>query len=233
MEPPMRPVRQPRAVETREKILAEASRLFALKGYHDTKLEEILHAAGVTTGAFFHHFGSKEELGFAVVDRHMARRREILDRIERSLASGEEHGPLAPVFRRLDAIAEMVRRREHGRGGCVIGNLSTALSDTHDGFRRRLAECFDEMAREFQPHLAAAAREKGHPDPAKVKEVARYIVSVIEGAIMLARARQDRRLMIRQFEVLKEHLRQTWSAKQDHRSPGNGHKKKLAITPSR
>jgi AcrR family transcriptional regulator len=35
----MRTVKQPRALTTRDRILAEAARLFALKGYHDTKLE--------------------------------------------------------------------------------------------------------------------------------------------------------------------------------------------------
>jgi AcrR family transcriptional regulator len=69
----------PRALATREKILKAAARLFALKGYHDTKLEEVRHAAKVTTGAFFHHFGSKEDLGFAVLDRHMERRRQELE----------------------------------------------------------------------------------------------------------------------------------------------------------
>jgi TetR/AcrR family transcriptional repressor of nem operon len=206
----MRELKQPRAKVTREKVVGAAGRLFARKGYHHTKLDEILHAAGVTTGAFFHHFKGKEDLAFAVIDRHMARRRELLDRIERSLPVVGDDGPLGAVYRRLDAIAEMVRRREHARGGCVIGNLSTALSDTHDGFRRRLAECFDEMAREFQPHLDAAASDKGHVRTAEVTEVARYIVSVIEGAIMLARARRDRRLIARQFDVLKEHLRQAW-----------------------
>jgi TetR/AcrR family transcriptional repressor of nem operon len=208
----MRELKQPRAKVTREKVVGEAGRLFALKGYHDTKLEEILQGAGVTTGAFFHHFKGKEELAFAVIDWHMARRRELLDRIERSLPVASDDGPLAPVFRRLDAIAEMVHRREHARGGCVIGNLSTALSDTHDGFRRRLAECFDEMALEFQPHLDAAARAKGRVPGAGVTELAHYIVSVIEGAIMLARARRDRRLIDRQFEVLKEHLKETLGA---------------------
>jgi TetR/AcrR family transcriptional repressor of nem operon len=154
----MRELKQPRAKVTREKAVGEAGRLFALKGYHDTKLEEVLQGAGITTGAFFHHFKGKEDLAFAVIDRHMAARRELLDRIERSLPGTGDDGPLAPVFRRLDAIAEMVHGREHARGGCVIGNLSTALSDTHEGFRRRLAVWFDEMAGEFQPHLDAAAR---------------------------------------------------------------------------
>jgi AcrR family transcriptional regulator len=139
----------------------------------------------------------------------MARRRELLDQIELSLPGGGECGPLGPVFRRLDAIAEMVCRRERARGGCVIGTLSTALSGTHDGFRRRLAECFDEMAREFQPHLEAAARVRGGRNGADVKELARYIVSVIEGAIMLARARRDRGLIDRQIDLLKAHLRRS------------------------
>ncbi len=205
----MRDLKQPRAKVTREKVVGEAGRLFALKGYHDTKLDEILHGAGVTTGAFFHHFKGKEDLAFAVIDQHMARRRTLLDQIERSLPEASDGGPLAPVFRRLDAIEKMIRRREHARGGCVIGNLSTALSDTHEGFRRRLAECFDEMAREFQPHLAAAARAKGHAPRALATKLAHYIVSVIEGAIMLARTQRDAKLPACQFAYLKEHLKKT------------------------
>ena len=43
-------------------------------------------------------------------------------------------------------------------------------------------------------------------------ELAHYIVSIMEGAIMLSRARRDRRLIDRQFEVLKEHLKQALGA---------------------
>ncbi len=207
----MRTLKQPRARATREKIAAAATQLFALKGYHDTKIDEILAGAEVTTGAFFHHFQSKEDLAFAVIDRHMDQRRRQLDAIEQGLPRASGDDPLGKVLHRLDAIQEMIRKRER-KGGCIIGNLSTALSDTHVAFRRRLAECFDEMALEFKPHLAAAARQSGCGRRVDVAELARFIVTIIEGAIMLARTRQDRRLLGRHFDHLKAYLEQTLKA---------------------
>ena len=204
----MKDVKQPRALETRAKILQAAAGLFALKGYHDAKLEEVLDTAQVTKGAFFHHFRDREDLGFAVLDWHMDRRRQLLNAIEQDLPPAQEARPLQPVFRRLDAIQEMVRRRAGLKGGCVIGNLSTALSDCHDGFRKRLAECFDEMAREFIPHLEAAARQGRVARRTNTSTLARYIVTVIEGAIMQARTLGDTKLLPRQLAYLKEHLKE-------------------------
>lgn len=207
----MRELKQPRAVATRDKLVGEAGRLFALKGYHDTKLEEIQRAAGVTTGAFFHHFKTKEELGFAVIDRHMENRRRTLDEIEQEMPGRADEAPLDRVFRRMDATLEMVRQRQQRKGGCVIGNLSTALSDCHEGFRTRLAACFDEMAEEFRPHLEAAARKlptRRRPD---CRELARYIVTVIEGAIMQGRTLGDAELLARQFALLKQHLEKSFA----------------------
>ena len=208
----MKDVQQPRALETREKILQAAAGLFALKGYHDTKLEEVLDTAQVTKGAFFHHFRDREDLGFAVLDRHMDQRRQLLDALEQELPLAVEAHPLQRVFRRLDAIQEMVRRRGPRKGGCIIGNLSTALSDCHDGFRKRLAECFDEMAQEFLPSLKAAAQHGGVSRRTNTGELAVYIVTVIEGAIMQSRTLGDATLLPRQLGCLKEHLKKSLEA---------------------
>ena len=203
----MRTLKQPRARETRERILREAARLFALKGYHDTKLKEVLRAAEVTTGAFFHHFQNKDDMGFAVVDRHMEQRKRDLDAIEERMPPPPGDDPLEQVFRRLDAVREMVASRQRKKGGCVIGNLSTALADTHPEFRKRLAKCFDEMAREFTPLLDAAAEKLGTQRSADTLELSRHIVTIIEGAIMLSRTHRDPGLVDRQFRLLKEYLR--------------------------
>ena len=203
----MKDVKQPRALETREKILQAAARIIAFKGYHDAKLEEVLDAAEVTKGAFFHHFRDREDLAFAVLDWHMKKRRQLLDHIEQELPEGKKDDPLQQVFRRLDAIQEMVRRRDGRKGGCIIGNMSTALSDCHDGFRKRLAACFDEMAQDFIPSLKAAAQKGGVTRRTNTSELAQYIVTVIEGAIMQSRTFGDATLLPRQLSCLKDHLK--------------------------
>ncbi|HLJ10678.1 MAG TPA: TetR/AcrR family transcriptional regulator [Planctomycetaceae bacterium] len=207
----MKAVKQPRALATRKRLVGAAARLLALKGYHDTKLEEVLAAANVTTGAFFHHFRSKEDLAFTVIERHMENRRGLLDVIERDLPQRGGDDPLALVCRRLDAIAKMIRQRGNAKGGCIIGNLCTALSDTHAEFREKLSACFDEMAREFKHNLDLAVARHRSKRRVDTWELARYAVAVIEGSIMLSRAHQDRRIVDRHFDHLKDYLRQAVS----------------------
>ena len=54
---------------TRERILAVATELFAAKGYDATAIPEVLAATGLSRGALYHHFASKEELFTAVLER--------------------------------------------------------------------------------------------------------------------------------------------------------------------
>lgn len=61
-------VRQRRGEATRSEILSVARRLFADFGYHNTGISDIQSATGLTKGAFYHHFRSKQELGLAVVE---------------------------------------------------------------------------------------------------------------------------------------------------------------------
>jgi TetR/AcrR family transcriptional repressor of nem operon len=123
----MRTIKQARARVTRERILREATRLFVARGYHDTSLDNVLKASGVTTGAFFHHFSGKEQLGFAVLDWYVDQRRRELAAIERTLRDADD--PLERVFRLLEATRNRTQRRARRRqAGCVFGNLTTALA---------------------------------------------------------------------------------------------------------
>ena len=160
----MKAITQPRAFETREKILQAAAHLFALKGYHDAKLEEVLGTAKVSKGAFFHQFRDREDLGFAVLDWHMEKRRQLLDAIEQELPLAKQADPLQQVFRRLDAVQEMVRRREGCKGGCIIGNMSTALSDSHERLSEKTGRVFRRDGRGVPPPTAGSGTARSrHP----------------------------------------------------------------------
>ncbi|MFI0901375.1 TetR/AcrR family transcriptional regulator [Streptomyces sp. NPDC020983] len=64
-----------------ERLLAEATRLFAERGYDRTSVQEIVEAAGVTKGALYHYFGSKDDLLHEVYARVLRLQTERLDAI--------------------------------------------------------------------------------------------------------------------------------------------------------
>jgi AcrR family transcriptional regulator len=57
-----------RGQTTRERLIAVATRLFADRGYEDTSIEAVLHKSGLSRGALYHHFASKEALFEAVLE---------------------------------------------------------------------------------------------------------------------------------------------------------------------
>lgn len=69
------------AVSVPERLLAEATRLFAERGYDRTSVQEIVEAAGVTKGALYHYFGSKDDLLHEIYGRVLRLQTERLDAI--------------------------------------------------------------------------------------------------------------------------------------------------------
>ena len=68
------------------------------------------------------------------------------------------------------------------------------------------------MELEFTPHLAAAAERNCPERSVDAAALARYIVALVEGSIMLTRTHQDRQMMARHFDYLKAYLIQSLGA---------------------
>lgn len=79
-----------------QRLLAVATRLFAERGYDRTSVQEIVEAAGVTKGALYHYFGSKDDLLHEVYARMLRLQQQRLDAVA---------GSDAPVEERLRAAA--------------------------------------------------------------------------------------------------------------------------------
>jgi AcrR family transcriptional regulator len=64
---------------TRASLIDAAARLFASRGYDSTAVDSIVQEAGVSKGAFYHHFDSKDELLDAVAERTAAEAMSVIE----------------------------------------------------------------------------------------------------------------------------------------------------------
>ncbi len=78
---------QGRAIQTRERIVAAARRLFSERGYADVSTQDVLERAGVSRGAVYHHFAGKRELMQAVMEEIEG---ELLEGLAGRLAGVED-----------------------------------------------------------------------------------------------------------------------------------------------
>jgi TetR/AcrR family transcriptional repressor of nem operon len=186
----------------KEQILEVATRLMAVRGYHRTPLDDVLRESGAGKGNFYHYFRSKEDLGYAILDR-------LFDRFEaRTLApifGDHAQEPLGQVEAFLDEVLATQRARKCV-GGCPLGNLATELADTHEGFRQRLANGFEHW-RQYLAVALTRAQVLGTLAPDVDPEaLARFLVAGMEGAILLTKVQKDIRVMEHCVAELRRHL---------------------------
>src|SRR5262249_52873508 len=147
---------------------------------------EVCQAAGLTKGSFFHYFPGKEDLGIAVAQRFgAAMRQRFADAPCRKLTD-----PLDRVFGHVDFLIEMTNAPANV-GGCLLGTFVQELAQTHPAIRSTCAACFEEGAADLARELELA-KQKHAPDATwSAKSVAEHLLAVAQGAIILAKAKQD------------------------------------------
>jgi AcrR family transcriptional regulator len=148
--------------ETRERILDEAERLFAIHGLDAVSVREITDSADVNTAAIHYHFGSKHDLIAAILARRAGpfsdRRLELLGELERA---GDPD--LRAVVRAL--VLPNYELATDGKGGANYIAFLAALGN-HAELMPLIAEYFDEgiersmaMLAKVTPHLPMQVRE--------------------------------------------------------------------------
>ena len=88
---------EPTISSTRERILDSALNIFSRKGYHDSKLDEIVQDSGTSKGSIYFHFPNKERLFLALVD-------QFADLLEKRVKEAIE--PMPPGMERVRAALE-------------------------------------------------------------------------------------------------------------------------------
>ena len=173
------------ALDTRQLLLRRGITMLLRHGYNDLGIAALLEEARIPKGSFYHHFASKEDFGLQVVDLYM---QEVHGGLDQCLAD-ETRSPLQRVRHFFEMSEE--KYRTEGYLGCLLGGLGQELSGVSQAFRRKVEECFDQIARRIAACLREAIDQGDLPqetDPAKMAEL---LVNCWEGAALRSRLRRD------------------------------------------
>lgn len=169
---------------TRARLLQAAFREVHRSGFQSAGIDTILAATNITKGALYHHFDSKEALGYAIVEEIIAKL--VRDRwLHPLLSDGQPIDILIGIVRRIPI------RPKDVRAGCPLLNLAQEMSPLDEQFRKRLRRIFlawqegvATLLRKGQSQ--GTVRRDLNPD-----EAASFLVAMVEGYASLAKNAQD------------------------------------------
>lgn len=210
-----------RPAPAREKILNAALTLIRTKGFAATSVDDLCQAAGVTKGAFFHHFDSKDALGVAAA-KHWS---EMTGGFFADAPYHQHEDPLARV------MGYLAFRREILRGDlpdftCLVG---TMVQEVHCSSRAIAEACDDSIsshAARVEADIAEAMRQRGWAaDGAdtgwSAASLALHTQAVLQGAFILAKARGGPAIAADSVDHLCRYVRLLFSDK-NKEGPAHG-----------
>jgi TetR/AcrR family transcriptional repressor of nem operon len=170
-------------LSNRGKILQAGLRVVHEQGFSGASVRDIVTAAGVPQGSFTNNFVSKEAFGLEILELYFA---DVCATIAKTLANDT-----LPPLQRLRKYIEASKRSvisDDLRSGCMLGNFSAEATGQNEKIRRRLVEIFGQLQSALSACLHAAVKAGDLPVSAKPKKLAGFILSALQGAILLSKA---------------------------------------------
>jgi TetR/AcrR family transcriptional repressor of nem operon len=187
---------------SKEKLLDAAQLLMLAKGFTATSVDEICETAGLSKGSFFHYFESKEHLGKEVLGRYWFSVQQLV----KEGAFRQKTDPLQRIYGYVDFVIVMANGGLLNQG-CLVGTFAQELSDTHPEIRSECARCFDQWAKAITRDLVAAKAKYAPKERFSPQSVAEHFIAVLEGSLILAKAKQDMGLVEKNLRHFKRYLK--------------------------
>ena len=180
---------------THERIVEAAARAIRRSGYDGTGVADIMKDAGLTHGGFYAHFASREAMLAEAADRAGRESVEMMGRIAATM----------PPQQALQAMMQAYLSKAHVEGvetGCATAALGSEMprqaAEVRRAATRRIKEMIDLVARQLPNWGQPGAHES-----------ALVIVATMVGALVLARAVDDRHLSDALREAALKHFSST------------------------
>lgn len=179
-----RPTKQsPERGDARTRLLEAARDVIRQKGFAATSVDDLCRSAGVTKGAFFHHFKTKDALGVAAANFWSETTGALF-------ADAPYHEPDDP----LDRVLAYLDFRKGLIGGetfeytCLVGTMTQEVHDSTPAIRDACAASILGHAATLEADIEAARAQRGIDAHWSAESLARHTQAVLQGGFILAKA---------------------------------------------
>lgn len=179
------PMKRP-TVPSRQRLLDAALSTIRTKGYSATTIDELCALAGVSKGAFFHHFKDKEALGVAAADYWS----EMTGAFFADAPYHQQEDPLDRVLGYLD-FRQAILAGKVPEFTCLVGTMVQEVYETNPAIREACRASIVGHAEKLEADIAAAIEHHGAPDGVTAHGLALHTQAVLQGAFILAKAEGD------------------------------------------
>jgi TetR/AcrR family transcriptional repressor of nem operon len=185
---------------SREKLVRAARNLMLAQGYPITSVDDIIEAAGVSKGSFYHYFDSKEELALTAMHEFLADGaalmmdgpfRDIADPRKRAIA----------FLKHVESVA--MRLWEHG---CLLVMFSVELAGTSASVREETSAVLLDLIDRVGVILRPLTKEGGGNLPVTAGAIANMYMAVIDGSLVYARATGDSSCIARNLKTFRQQI---------------------------
>ena len=184
--------------KSRHQILDAAFMQVFMRGFQGVSVDDIVKKTNLTKGAFYHHFPTKLDLGYALVE-------DIITPmiVERWIAPLEKfENPLIGILKQIKVLIGDADPK-HLKWGCPLNNLVQEMAPVDPGFHKRLKSALHFWINSVETHLRRAKRNKILRKNVDTHQVAHFVVMSHEGFYGLIKGLDDPRAFNALYDSLK------------------------------
>ena len=204
--------RQAAKPDARSKLLDAALSVIRTKGYSATTVDELCATAGVTKGAFFHHFKSKDDLGVAAAE-HWSEVTAAL------FAAAPYHDHADPLDRVLGYVAfrKSLLQGSVPEFTCLVGTMVQETYETSPAIRDACERSISGHAATLEADIEAAMRDRDMSPEWTARSLALHTQAVLQGAFILSKAKGGAAVAADSIDHLTRYLELLFSAEKIER----------------
>lgn len=172
--------------DTRTRILQENFKAIHQFGFQGVRTDKVVADMGITKGAFYHYFPSKNDLGYAIVDEFVAPNYTSLWKTFADATEKQDEVLVATLKKYFHFVDN-----ESVKWGCVLNNLMQEMSPIDEGFRQRIQRITLTLQQQIEAGLKNGQLAGIFRSDINSTQTAFFILSCIQGSFSVAKAMQS------------------------------------------